>query len=85
MLVSGLVYVIEISEPSLQLIGWHCENLVGELAELFCKRINGEEVGGFPAVNQFFSSSAFGASSFKIALATRATTFESALFSSVSR
>ena len=34
-----------VSEPSLHLSGWHLEDFVCKLAELFRDRIDGEEVG----------------------------------------
>jgi hypothetical protein len=42
---SHSVLVVVVSEPALHLCGWHLEDFVSELAELFRERIDGEEVG----------------------------------------
>jgi len=37
--------VVVVGKPALHLVGWHLEDFVRELAELFRERIDGEEVG----------------------------------------
>jgi hypothetical protein len=37
--------VVVVSDPALHLSGWHFEDFVRELAELFRECIDGEEVG----------------------------------------
>jgi len=53
----------------------HLKDFVGELAEPFGQSVNGDEVGTLTAAHQFFISSAFGASSARMAFATRAMNF----------
>lgn len=37
--------MVNISEPAVHFVGWHCEDFVSEFAETFCDGIDGEEVG----------------------------------------
>jgi hypothetical protein len=39
-----------IGEPALHFVGWHFENFVRELAELFRECVDGEEIGSCLAV-----------------------------------
>lgn len=75
--------MVYVSKPAVQFLNRHRCYFVRKLSETISNCVNGEEVGSFPAVNQFFRSSTLGASVEIIEFAIRAMTLLSALFKSV--
>ena len=45
------VLVFDVSQPAVQFFGRHREHLVGKFVEPIRERVDGEEIGCFPAVD----------------------------------